>query len=155
MGDWDYGQDEDTITTDGLATCMGVAIVGDCPEEGEICEDRWLAHATAVELWPLEELAVQAQEAVDNGLTNVRISAIFMDPDQEEEEFVEAAQEVNEEALEILEDFYGSEIEPTLHASTEIWELTINSDKSFSFGPVSDSENDSDESMEDFYDEFD
>lgn len=154
MGDWDYGQDEDVLKTDGLATCMGVAIAGDCPEEGEICEDRWLAHATAVDLSPLEELVVQAQEAEKNGLVNIRYEAVFMDPAQEEDDYVEAAEEVNAEAIEILSELL-SDVEPVLHAATEFWELVINSDKSFSAGQVEDSQNDSDESMEDFYDEFD
>lgn len=154
MDDWDYGQDGDSLWTTALATCHGVAIVGDCGEEGEICEDRWLAHVAADNMGTVEEIAKQAKEAVDNGLTNVRVEAVFMDPDAEDDDYKEAAEEINQEVIDKILEELDVDIEPIYHDANEAWQLTINSDKSFSSGPDPDSESDADEMMEDWYDEM-
>jgi hypothetical protein len=105
---------------------------------------------------PLQNIVDRVKSAIEEGLTNVRVQAVFMDPAAETGDYQAYAEEMNNRALSIIAAVAGG-VSPTLHRASEWWFLTINADKSFSSGLIDqgDSENDGNESAEEFYDESD
>ncbi|KAI8952812.1 hypothetical protein F4801DRAFT_599276 [Xylaria longipes] len=76
---WAHGRGTDTLTTNGLATCYGVAITGNY-DGGHSGYDRWLVHALEAERDPAEKMFDEVEAARNHGLNNLYALLVYPEP---------------------------------------------------------------------------
>ncbi|KAI0532906.1 hypothetical protein GGR58DRAFT_506901 [Xylaria digitata] len=68
--DWKSGKDQDTLTTNGLATCYGVVITGSYQGDNS-GDDRFMCHGLEGKRDPAESMFDAVEAARDEGLGNL------------------------------------------------------------------------------------
>ncbi|KAF2962786.1 hypothetical protein GQX73_g10781 [Xylaria multiplex] len=77
--DWNFGKDQDTLTTNGLATCYGVVITGSY-EGDNSGNDRFMCHGLEGKRDPAESMFDAVEAARENGLGNLYALLVYPDP---------------------------------------------------------------------------
>lgn len=128
--------------TDGLKTCIRVAVSGDYNHPNALGYDRFLAHVDALELEPLEGFIDKIRLAKRRGIRNLRAVIVAPEPEDASEDDGGddlALQNEIQEKLEAVVD--QANITVVTHPANETWYLIIQADKTFDYGKdFSDSE---------------
>ncbi|KAI0096632.1 hypothetical protein GGR51DRAFT_568304 [Nemania sp. FL0031] len=128
---WDAGSGQDELLTVGLATCYGVAVVGN----GGIGEDRFLSHSYSEDDSPPALEMLQAViEAKNDGLSQLRSVLIYPDPNSYDND--RDKQEVQDEINNYIGalNHIGGSVTAESHDWRDPWGLKISSNKRITYG---------------------
>lgn len=85
------GPAETELDTDGLATCQGIAVVGEYEDDDNEGDAVFMAHVGATDQTPLNTLVDKVKAAQAAGLGNIKITVVYCDADSVPEDMAAAA----------------------------------------------------------------
>ncbi|KAK9437308.1 hypothetical protein VB005_08294 [Metarhizium brunneum] len=156
------GKGNDSKETDGLATCIRVAVTGDYGDPEASGNDRFLAHVDDLEDPVLEGFIPLVRTAIENGLHNLRAIMVVPQPgtDADDPDGTNDDQLRQDEIFDLIGtvvDYNNIQIES--HGNDESWRLEIEGNKNFKFGrkmsDVDDKDDDDDDDDNDDDDDDD
>ncbi|KJK74380.1 hypothetical protein H634G_10287 [Metarhizium anisopliae BRIP 53293] len=156
------GKGNDSKRTDGLATCIRVAVAGDYDYSEASGDDRFLAHVDDLEDPVLGGFIGRVRAAIENGLHNLRAIMVAPQPgtDADNPDGTNDYQLRQDEIFDLIGTVVDhNNIQIESHDNDQSWYLTIHGNKDFDFGcessDVDDDDDDDNDDEEDDYDEAD
>ncbi|KAI1119934.1 hypothetical protein F5Y10DRAFT_283680 [Nemania abortiva] len=128
---WASGSGRDELVTVALATCYGIAVVGN----GGTGDDRFMSHSLSREETPTVSLLNAVVAAKNNGLSQIRAVFVYPDPNSfDTEEEREDVQEEIEAYMTALDQVVGTGYTKVPHNHMDYYGIKIASNKRITYG---------------------